>query len=150
MRIHTTHTRDAALGQLRRVNRWIIAGSIGLTAVLADVAANAFPGKTIKTPATKPSGSRTQSNSSSATPAKPLAPPAHGPEAATEPAPSQESAPSEPAAPSQESAPPQESQQPTPSPESSESAPSQQSTPTPEASGEAAPESSGPVVSGGS
>ena len=48
MRTHTTHARDAALRKLRRLNRWMIAGSIALTGVLADVAANAFPGKTIK------------------------------------------------------------------------------------------------------
>jgi hypothetical protein len=45
MRHHTTHTRDAALLRLNRINRWVIAGSIVLTGVLADVAAHAFPGK---------------------------------------------------------------------------------------------------------
>ena len=44
--INTTHSRDAALRQLGRFNRGLIAGSIALTAVLTDVAANAFPGKT--------------------------------------------------------------------------------------------------------
>ena len=31
MRIHTTHTRDAALRELRRANRWLVAGSVVLT-----------------------------------------------------------------------------------------------------------------------
>ena len=34
MRTHTAHTRDAALRQLRRANRWMIAGSVALTGVL--------------------------------------------------------------------------------------------------------------------
>ena len=35
LHIHTTHTRDAALLRLRRINRWLIFGSILLTGVLA-------------------------------------------------------------------------------------------------------------------
>src|SRR5258708_37839892 len=101
MRTHTTHTRDAALGRLRRINGWIIAGSVALTAVLSDVAANAFPGKTIK------ASSRTVKHSSttSTAPAKPLAPPPQAPEA------------SAPESPSQRSAPSPEAQQATPAPE---------------------------------
>ncbi len=45
MRNHTTHTRDAALRRLSHINRWLVAGSVVLTGVLADVAASAFPGK---------------------------------------------------------------------------------------------------------
>ena len=41
-RSHTTHTRDAALRDLQRINRWMIAGSVILTGVLSDVAANAL------------------------------------------------------------------------------------------------------------
>jgi 2-oxoglutarate decarboxylase len=141
MRSHTTHTRDAALGKLRTVNRWIIAGSVALTAVLSDVAANAFPGKTIKSSQAKKRGSVKHSAGTSSTPAKPLAPPAQAPEAS---APSQESAP-------QESAPAKEAQPSAPSQEAQQAAPAQETPqPAPEASPEPAPESSGPVVSGGS
>jgi hypothetical protein len=45
---HTSRSRDAALRRLRRVNRWLIAGSATLTGVLTAVAASAFPGKTVK------------------------------------------------------------------------------------------------------
>ena len=148
MRSHTTHTRDAALGKLRRVNRWLIAGSVALTAVLSDIAANAFPGKTIRSsPAKKRSAVKKHAGAASRTPAKPLAPPAHAPEAS---APSPESGPSQQSAPA-ESAPSQEAQQATPAPEAQQSAPAQETPqPAPEAPREAAPESSGPVVSGGS
>ena len=40
-------SRDAALRRLTRVNRWLIAASVTLTGVLTEVAAQAFPGKTI-------------------------------------------------------------------------------------------------------
>jgi hypothetical protein len=42
---HSSNTRDAALRRLTRANRWLVAGSITLTGVLAEVAAQAFPGK---------------------------------------------------------------------------------------------------------
>ena len=45
---HTPRSRDAALRRLARANRWLIAGSVTLTGVLTAVAANAFPGKTLK------------------------------------------------------------------------------------------------------
>jgi len=48
MHIHTTHTRDAALRELNRLTRWMIAGSIVLTGILSDVAASAFSGKATK------------------------------------------------------------------------------------------------------
>src|ERR1700719_2884979 len=106
MRLHTTHTRDAALRELRRLNRWLIAGSVVLAGVLADVAANAFPGKTIKASTTKHKGTSGKSGGSSTKPAQPLKPPAAAPEASTGSSPSGESS-----APSQEpSAPPAESQ----------------------------------------
>jgi hypothetical protein len=50
------HTRDAALGKLTRINRLLIAGSVTLTAVLADLAAHAFPGRTLNA-RTRPSAS---------------------------------------------------------------------------------------------
>jgi hypothetical protein len=43
------HTRDAALGKLTRINRVLIADSVTLTGVLADVAAHAFPGRALHT-----------------------------------------------------------------------------------------------------
>jgi hypothetical protein len=139
MRTHTTHTRDAALGKLRRINGWIIAGSVALTAVLSDVAANAFPGKTIKASSSKSRSSVKHPSTTSTAPAKPLAPPAQAPEA-----PAQETRES----PSQESAPSPEAQQATPAPEAQQS---ETQTAPPEAPREeAAPESSPPVVSGGS
>jgi len=41
-------TRDAALARMRRANRWLIAGAVAVTGVLTDVAAQAFPGRTIR------------------------------------------------------------------------------------------------------
>jgi hypothetical protein len=151
MRAHTTHTRDAALRELRRMNRWMIAGSIVLTGVLSDVAANAFPGKTlkaIKTPAKKGTSSSHKSNSPTKT--TPLKPPAQAPKAAEAPAPSTQSPPSSESSRASESAPAQE-----PAPSQESTPPSQESSPpsaTPEASRESAPaqEPSAPVVSGGS
>jgi hypothetical protein len=138
MRAHTTDTRDYALNRLRRINRWMIAGSIVLTGVLADVAANAFPGRTLASPTSKRSSRSHASTPKKASPG-PLAPPAQTPQAAPESTPSPQSpaqeSPAQPSAPAQESPPVQES------------APSQ---PAPEGSGESAPESSPPVVSGGS
>jgi hypothetical protein len=101
MRFHTTHTRDAALNRLSRINRWLIAGSVVLTGVLSEVAASAFPGKTIKAgSASKSKGSTAHpSTSTSTTTTAPLRPPAQAPESA----PTQESAPSQEPAPSQES-----------------------------------------------
>jgi outer membrane biosynthesis protein TonB len=159
MRIHTTHTRDAALRQLSHLNRWLVAGSVLLTGALTEAAAHAFPGRTIKrsaTAATKAArkahedgtghagGGTTTSGSSTA----PLQPPAQAPQGAgestqaQEPAPEQESqathettpepAPESEAAPAQE-APPAET--------THESAPAPAPAPEPE------PE---PVVSGGS
>jgi hypothetical protein len=133
---HNTHTRDAALRKSRRINRWLIAGSITLTGVLADVAANAFPGKTVKAAATSKgkSSSSHSKRSSAASPStsstQPLKPPAQAPQATTESAPSQESTPSQEAGTTHESAPAQES--------------------APEASHESAPAQEAPVVSGGS
>jgi hypothetical protein len=145
-RTHTTHTRDAALRELKRVNRWLIAGSVVLTGVLADVAANAFPGKTTKSAGAASKASKAHSKhagSASKTTTGVLRPPEQAPQAGTE----AESAPTEPAqeAAPQESAPAQQAP-------AQEAAPEQESAPAQEAapSQEAAPEESGPVVSGGS
>jgi small subunit ribosomal protein S16 len=144
-RIHTTHTRDAALRQLNKVNRWLIAGSVVLTGVLADVAANAFPGKTTKATATSKAHKKS-SGSASKTSTGVLRAPEQAPKASSEAEPEQQAAPSEPAqevAP-QEAAPAQEAPQ--------EAAPEREAAPEQEAAPaqEAAPEESGPVVSGGS
>jgi hypothetical protein len=152
MRIHTTHSRDAALRELHRINRWMIAGSVLLAGLLSDVAAHSFPGKHLKTTTSARRSSAKHghaSHSGSAPSHKSLTPPSHAPRA-TQQAPaqiqespaaeSQESAPTQESAPAQESAPVQE-----PQPER-EAAPAQESAPAPEP----APEPEAPVVSGGS
>ncbi len=151
MRLHT-HTRDAALRRLDRVNRWLIAGSVALTAVFAEIAASAFPGKSAaKTPAVKQSGSSGHSSpSASSSPTESVQPPAQAPQArnestSTQTGPTQEPAPSQESAPTHESAPAQEAAAPTQ--ESAPSAPAQESAPTHES---APAQESAPVVSGGS
>jgi hypothetical protein len=137
--------RDAALRKLSRINRWLIAGSFTLTAVLSEVAAQAFPGKTIPTPsaAKKSSGApgprhgSDSSAGSSATSPGSLHPPARAPQAAPQSAPTQESAPARQSPPAQESSPP-----------AKEPAPAQEPAPTNEPA--PAQESPAPVVSGGS
>jgi hypothetical protein len=131
--IHTTHTRDAALRELRRLNRWLLAGSVALTGLFAEAAASAFPGKTAK-PATSHRGKRTAKPTPkpASTSTQALQPPAEAPRAGAETQTSaQADAPPQDSAPAQESVPAQES------------APAQESVPVQES----APE---PVVSGGS
>ena len=96
-----TSTRDAALKRLSHVNRWLVAGSVALTGVFAEVAASAFPGKTVKS-AGASAGSHAKAKHRSKAPAASIKPPAQVPQASTttEPAPTEESAPP------QESAPP--------------------------------------------
>jgi hypothetical protein len=122
MPIHTTDTRDAALRELGRINRWLVAGSVVLTGAFAEAAANAFPGKPSK-PASirraKSSATRTHAPANTAT--RPLQPPVQAPQAGTEAHSSTQSAPAQ---------------------ESHEAPPAQEPTPEPEASA--------PVVSGGS
>jgi hypothetical protein len=57
---NSSQAREAGLRRLVLARRWIVTGSVTLAGVLAAVAANAFPGKTIK-----PSGARTTSEGSS-------------------------------------------------------------------------------------
>jgi hypothetical protein len=150
-RIHTTHTRDAALRQLNKINRWMIAGSVVLTGVLADVAANAFPGKTAKATATsKASKGHTKHAAAAKTTTGVLRAPEQAPKASGEAEPSQQAPPSEPAqeaapqeAAPQESAPQEAAPQATPE---REAAPEREAPPPQET----APEEAGPVVSGGS
>ncbi len=90
MRHQTNLVRDAALDKLARITRWVIAISVALTAVLSEVAASAFPGKTIhpashsgvKRTGTHSSHSTTSSSSSSRP--TPLSPPAHAPQTGSE------------------------------------------------------------------
>jgi hypothetical protein len=112
MRIHTSHTRDAALRQLHRINSWLIAGSIALTGVFAEAAVHAFPGRTTKA-ASAGDGNKSgvHTGGSSKTSTDPLQPPAHAPQAASESAsaaPAQESTPAQESAPAHEAAPPAE------------------------------------------
>jgi hypothetical protein len=95
MRTHTTHTRDAALRELSRINRGLIAGSVLLTGALTDVAANAFPGSKVKTAVLPAGGHRkaAASHASAGTPrtaTQPLQPPAQAPSAGSETTPAQE------------------------------------------------------------
>jgi hypothetical protein len=39
--------RDAALNRMRRANRWLITAAVAVTGVLTEVAAQAFPGRTV-------------------------------------------------------------------------------------------------------
>lgn len=76
MPIHTTHTRDAALRQLRRANSWLIAGSVALTGAFTAAAASAFPGR--KTTSATKAGEAERSSG------KALSPPSSAPRAAGE------------------------------------------------------------------
>lgn len=133
MRIHTTHTRDAALQQLHRMNRWLLAGSVLLTGAFTEVAAHAFPGRTVKktaaagarTKARAHRGSASRRSSTSTGSAAPLKQPAQAPQVVE--------TSSSPSARSEASSPPADAPH--------ESAPESQPEPEPE------PE---PVVSGGS
>ena len=40
--------RDGALQRVSRAKRWLFAGAVALTGVFSAVAANAFPGRTVK------------------------------------------------------------------------------------------------------
>jgi transcription termination factor Rho len=143
MPIHTTHTRDAALRELCRLNRWLVAGSVVLTGAFAEAAVNAFPGKTSKPPAArgaKSSAVRVHAPAKAAT--HPLRPPAQAPQAVTEAQSSTQAAPARETAPAQETH--ESAPESAPTQESHESAPAQEPAPEPE------PAASAPVVSGGS
>jgi len=77
-----TNVRDAALRRLARANRWLVAGSVALTAVFSEVAASAFPGKTVKTPGSARAHRAHRSTRSSSS-AKPLQPPTQAPSSST-------------------------------------------------------------------
>jgi hypothetical protein len=67
---HSPRTRDAALGRLRSLNRWLIAASAALTGIFTAVAANAFPGHTLKT-ASKAASHSTKNDSSTGSRSRP-------------------------------------------------------------------------------
>ena len=114
--------RDSALRRLSRTNRWLIAASVALTAVLAEVAAQAFPGKTIAASRSRQTSPGARAGGRSEGSPGALRAPSQAPQAAPEtdgeqgagsapgqePAPSQQSAPSQDAAPNQEAVPSQE------------------------------------------
>ena len=52
--------RDAALRRMRRANRWLIAGTVAATGLLTDVAAQAFPGRTITRSTDPPTTAQTR------------------------------------------------------------------------------------------
>jgi hypothetical protein len=84
-------TREAGLRKLILAKRWIVASSVTLTGVLAAVAANAFPGKTIKTASEVKSERGADEASSPAEPSSgegssgSLAPPEEAPQSGAEP-----------------------------------------------------------------
>jgi len=89
MRPHHSHTRDSSLRRLALANRWLIAGSVALTGVLTEVAAQAFPGKakaSSTTSSTQKAKTTTHHSSGSHTStAKALTAPSKAPEATSEP-----------------------------------------------------------------
>ena len=129
MRHHATNTRDAALRKLARINRWLIAGSVALTAVLSEVAAQAFPGKSAR------QAHRAQPPSTRAARASQAAPDAPNPAGATGEAPSTTTE----AAPETVQEAPQSAEAP------AESAPAPESAQEPSAPQEPAPESAPPA-----
>jgi outer membrane biosynthesis protein TonB len=104
---HSSSGRDAALARLRWINRSIIAGSVALTGIFADTAANTFAGGTPHAGRADHGRAASAKHSSSTGAATPLAPPREAPQQAAspqhepepEPTPTQEQAPktSEPA-----------------------------------------------------
>jgi hypothetical protein len=160
VRSHTPRTRDAALRKLGAANRWLIAGSAALTGVFTAVAANAFPGHTLKSQSRNASARGRSSTTKRSDGSGHLRPPASRPEssdesgtepsepAAGEPTPGVEASESSPPAeapPAQESAPTEQT-----TPESSQQVqePQQPTAPPEETEPQAQPEA--PVVSGGS
>lgn len=156
MRPHTTHSRDSAVRRLSLSTRWMIAGSVALTGALSEVAAQAFPGKTLKAGGSHASSAakaravhKSQGSSSS------LAAPSRAPRESSEHSSEQQATPerseatpethAEAAPETQREATPEA--QPEAAPEAS-SEPAPEVTPETSAPAQAAPET--PVVSGGS
>ncbi len=142
---HSSSGRDAALDRLRVINRSILAGSVALTAIFADTAANTFAGGTSQAKRASARHASASKKSKAADPARPspLLPPAESPSGSSEHEPEPEATPTQEPAPSSEAA-----------PQTEETAPEVQATEEPrvEAEPEQAPEEAAepPVVSGGS
>jgi hypothetical protein len=144
MAVHSTHTRDAAMRELRKINRWLIAASIILTGLLSDVAANAFPGKAGKASSAargKSAGHHKHHPHAAKTGA--LRAPEQAPQSSIE-VPAQDEAPAAAA-----QAPAEGAAEAAPA-EAAPSAPDAQTEAAPVQEPEPAPEETGPVVSGGS
>ena len=77
---HTTHARDAALGQLERANRWLVVGSVALTGVFAELAAHAFSGHKSASAKASAHGNAARHHTSTAPLKTPAEPPARAPE----------------------------------------------------------------------
>jgi hypothetical protein len=141
LRSPETGARDAALRRLGVLNRWLIAGSLTLTGVLAEVAAHTFPGKTVRTADKRHDGRYPGAGAAaSKSTAAPLRAPAQPPRAVktqTTTTPPAETSPAYEA-----TAAPRSAQEAEPA---QEVAPAQETAPTPEPAQE-----STPVVSGGS
>ena len=150
--------RDAAVRKLSILNRWLVAGSVTLTGLLAELAAHTFHGRTIDASraahraaagrGTHGTSSHTSTGMQASSQAQPLRAPERTPEATStqEEAPSAQASPppastqAQEAAPSSEAAPTSESES-VPAPEVTQS--------EPESTREPAQEPA-PVVSGGS
>lgn len=141
---HTTNSRDSALRRLTRANRWLLAGSVALTGVLSEVAASAFPGKTVKmgsaTDRAKTSSAGSGARGSSGSLKAPAQAPRSSPEQVAPEAQAEAAPESQPEQEQPVEAPPEQPVE--------EGTPETQAEATPEAAPEAAPEA--PVVSGGS
>lgn len=150
------NARDIALRRLSRTNRWMIAGSVALTAVFSEVAASAFPGRSSKA-GNSATGTRSHAKSTTSTTTESLKAPSEAPRSSATPevSHSQEAPPAEQSSPgASEPSPPRESQEAAPSQESAppveHSAPAKEE-PAPAPQPAPAPaETSPPVVSGGS
>lgn len=82
MHRHTPRSRDAALRRLASSNRWLIGASAALAGVFTAVAANAFPGRTVKVGTAASSTSKLSGGSTSRrSRAHALRPPSEAPEA---------------------------------------------------------------------
>lgn len=92
--------RDAQVARVRRLTRWVVAGSLGLAGLLSAVVAQALPGRPARAPATTtqapsgqdpsgqdPSGQASSTQAPSGQAPSSLAPPAQLPAASSGPAP---------------------------------------------------------------
>ena len=152
MRFHNSQARDSSLQKLSRINRWLIAASVALTALFAEAAAHAFPGKRADnshvhaghTGSAK--GRHRAAAHHRAKAHKSLSPPARAP-SANESAPPAESGDTSGTTPTTEAAPHGE-EAPSATPAPAEAEPQASSASTREAA--PAPAAEAPVVSGGS